>query len=142
MGYIIPGRETVQGALLDKCFGINIKNQREKLINRADIYGLHFKGDGATIKETPLLNILLGGVHLPLSVQNIVECTGHITSIHNKDAKCVAESFFDTTNGIDPEKKLVNLHTFNGSIVCINARKIEGCISYSVTYFGIREYLP
>ena len=39
--YKIPGREMVQGPLLDKCFDNHIKNQCEKLLNRADIYGLN-----------------------------------------------------------------------------------------------------
>ena len=60
--YKLPGRETVQGPLLDNCFENHIKNQREKLLNGADIYGLHFQGDGATIKDTTLLNIFSGGV--------------------------------------------------------------------------------
>ena len=62
--YKLPGRETVRGTLIDNFFENHIKNQREKLLNGADIYGLHFQGDGAIIKETPLLNILSGGVHL------------------------------------------------------------------------------
>ena len=66
--YNISGRETVQGPLLDKWFDNFTNNQCEKLINRADIYGLHFQGDGATIQDTPLLNILYGAVHLPMSV--------------------------------------------------------------------------
>ena len=66
--YELPGRETVLGPLIDNCFENNIKNQSEKLLNRADIYGIHFQGDGATIKDTPLLNILAGGFHLPVSV--------------------------------------------------------------------------
>ena len=64
MDYKLPERETVQGTFLDKCFDNHINNQREKLLNGADIYGLHFQGDGATIKYTPLLNILAGRVHL------------------------------------------------------------------------------
>ena len=51
----------MQGLLLDKFFENHIKNQREKLLKGADIYGLHFQGDGATIKDTPILNILAGG---------------------------------------------------------------------------------
>ena len=38
----------------------------------ADIYGLHSQGDGAKIKDTPLLNILTGGVYIHVSVQKIV----------------------------------------------------------------------
>ena len=60
--YKLPGIETVQGPLLDNCFDNYIKNQPEKLLNGEDIYGLHFQDDDATIKDTPLLNILAGGV--------------------------------------------------------------------------------
>ena len=88
--YKLPGRETVRGALPDNCFENHTKNQLEKLLNEAEIYGLHFQGDGATIKETPLLNILTGCLYLPVSVQNIVDCIGHITGGHNKDAKFFA----------------------------------------------------
>ena len=64
--------------------------------------GLHFQGDCATIKDTPLLNILAAGVYLPVSVQNIVGCKCHITGGQKKDDKFVAESFFDTLNYLDP----------------------------------------
>ena len=100
--YKLPGRETVRGPFLDNCFDNHFNNQREKLLNREDIYGLHFQGYGATIKDTPLLNILAGGFYLSVSDQNIVDCTGHITGGHKKDDKWFAESFFDTTNDLDP----------------------------------------
>ena len=75
----------MRGPLLDIVFENHIKNQREKLLNGTDIYGIHFKGDGSKIKDTPLINILAGEVYLPVSVQNIVDCTGHITGGHKKD---------------------------------------------------------
>ena len=105
-------------------FENHIKNQHEKLLNGADIYGLHFKGDGAIIKDTPLLNILDGVGYLPVSFQNIVYCTGHITGGHKKDAKCVAEGLFDPMNDLDLEKKLVDLHMFYGLSVCRKAQTI------------------
>ena len=37
---------------------------------------------------------------------------------HKKDAQFVPENFFDPTNGLDPEKKLVHLHMLDGSSVC------------------------
>ena len=49
--------------IFDNC----IKNQPEKLLNMSDMYGVIFQGDGATIKDTPLLGILAGG-GLPTSV--------------------------------------------------------------------------
>ena len=57
----LPGREMVRGTFLDKCFKNHINNQREELLNGADIYGIYFQCDGATIKDTHLLNILAGG---------------------------------------------------------------------------------
>ena len=80
--YKLPGRETVKGPLIYKCFENIINNQSEKLLNEVDIYGLHFQGDVSTIKEKPLLNIFVGRVHLPVSVQKIVYCTSHITGGH------------------------------------------------------------
>ena len=85
----MPGRETVQEPLLDKCFDNHIKNQREKLLNGADIYGLHFQGDGATVKDTPFLNILDKGVQLPVSVQTILDFIDHITGGHKGRRQCV-----------------------------------------------------
>ena len=110
--------------MLDNCFENHIKNQREKLLNRADIYGLHFQGDGAKIKYTPLLNILIWGGYLPVSVQSITDCTGNITCGHKKDANFFAESLFDPTNKLDTQKKLVDLHMFYGSSVCRKAKNI------------------
>ena len=116
--YKLTGRGTVQGTLLDDFFDNHIKNQRERLLNRADIYGLCFQGYGAKIKGTPLLNVLAGGGYLPVSVQNILDCTGHITGGHKEYAKFVAEILFDPMNDLDPEKKIVDLHMFDGP-VCV-----------------------
>ena len=110
--------------MLDNFFDNHIKDQHEKFLNGADIYGLHFQGDGATIKDTPLLNILAEVVYLPVPVQKIVECTVHITGVHKKDAKFVAESLFDPMNYLDPEKKIVDLHMFDGSSMCRKAQNI------------------
>ena len=49
--------------------------------------------------------------------QNIVDCTGHITGGHKKDDKFFADSLFDPINDLDTEKKLVDLHMFDGASV-------------------------
>ena len=77
--------------MLDNVFENHTKNQRENLLNGSDIYGIHFQGDGAIIKDTNILNILNVGVYLSVSVQKIVDCTGHITGGHKKDDTFVAE---------------------------------------------------
>ena len=44
--------------------------------------------------------------------------------------------FFYPMNDLDPEKKLVDLHMFDGVSVCVERLKnIEGFLSYSVMYF-------
>ena len=74
-------------------------------------------------RTRPSLISLLWGGYLTLSVQNILECTGHITGGHKKDATFVAEIFFDPMNELDPEKKLVDLHMFGGASLCRKAQK-------------------
>ena len=46
--------------------------------NRADILGLLFLDDGATIFITPLLNILVSGKNLPVAVFKLVGCQGNL----------------------------------------------------------------
>ena len=75
-------------------------------------------------RTRPNLISWLGGVYLPVSVQNIVDCTGHITGGHKKDDKFVAEIFFGPMNDLDSEKKLVDLHMFNGASVCRKAKTL------------------
>ena len=72
----------MRGPFLDNCFGNHINNQYEKLLNGADIYGLYFQGDGAKIKDKPLLHILDRLVYLPLSVQKLwtVEVTSQVVT--------------------------------------------------------------
>ena len=131
----ILGRETVWGQIPEICFDNYINNQCWNLIKRADIYGIHFQGNGATIKYIPLLDTLSGRVCLPVSVQNIMDCRCHTTGDHNKVANVFADSFFDPMNDLDPEKKLVDLHLFDGASVCRKEKhSIEGCLSYSVMY--------
>ena len=59
-----------------------------------------------------------------MSVQNIVNCTGHITSGHKNDATFVAENFFDPMNDLDLEKKIVYLQMFDRASVCRNSKKM------------------
>ena len=116
--YKLPWMETVQGLLIYKCFENHTNNQCEKLLNGKDIYGIHFQGYGVKIKDTSLLNILSAGVQPPVSVQNIVDCKGNIIGGHKKDDKFVVDILFDPMNELDPDKKLVDLHRFDGSSVC------------------------
>ena len=58
-----------------------------------------------------------------MSVQNIVDCTGHIRGGNKKDANFFEESLFDQMNELDPKNKLVNLHMFDEASVFIKSIK-------------------
>ena len=142
MGYNLMGRETVKGALFDKCFGNHIKNKCEKLINMAEIYGLHFKGDGATIKETPSLIFYLGG--FTYLCQSKILWNVQVTSL------VVTIRMLNVLRRVSLIQGMTMIQRRNlGIYICsmepmcaLRQEKIEVCISYSVTYFGIKAYLP
>ena len=69
-----------------------------------------------------------------------MDCTGHITCGHKKDAKFVAESFFDTMNNLSPEKKLVDLHMSDGASVCRNDKKILKVVYPMLSYIVRAEH--
>ena len=50
----------------------------------AEISGLLFLGDGATVLRCPLLNILASGKKIPVSVLEIVDCQGHLADGNKK----------------------------------------------------------
>ena len=88
----------------------------------------------------PLFNILAGGVHLHVSVQKIVDCTGHIAGGHKKDTKFVVESLFDPMNELDPEKKLVDLHISDGDSVYIEAKTILKVVYPMMSFIVVAEH--
>ena len=53
-----------------------------------------------------------------------MDCKCHTTGGHKKDDSVFAEIFFDPTDELDPEKKLVDLHMFDGTSVCRKAENI------------------
>ena len=59
----------------------------------ADIFGLLFLGDCATISRCPLLNKLASVKNIPVDVLEIVDCQGHITKGNKKDATFICNLF-------------------------------------------------
>ena len=59
----------------------------------ADIFGLLFLGDGATISRFPLLNILAYAKNIPISVLKCFDCQGHLARVYKKDATFICNQF-------------------------------------------------
>ena len=52
----------------------------------AEIFGLLFLGDGATISRCPLLNILASSKNIPADVFEIIYFQGHLADGNKNDA--------------------------------------------------------
>ena len=67
-----------------------------------------------------------------------VQVTSQLVTIRMLNLLCL----FDPLNDLDPEKKLFDLHIFDGASVCRKAKNIEGCLSHDVMYCWSIAYLP
>lgn len=91
--YIPPSRRQIGGELLDMNYSLYKKEMITSLERDTDIFGIAFFGDGATIKKSPLINILASSSHLPVGCLQIVDCSGHMSSSGKKDAQFIASLF-------------------------------------------------
>ena len=57
-----------------------MKRNLATIKKEAEIFGLLFLGDGATISRCPLLNILASTKKILVSVLEIVYCQGHLAN--------------------------------------------------------------
>jgi len=114
--YKPPGRNLVAGELLDMNYQLYKDKMMEKLQVDADIYGLSFFGDGATVKKSPLINILASSVELPVGCLQIVDCTGHLESDGRKNAAFISELFLPHIMQMEDKiPKCTDLVIFDGA---------------------------
>ena len=66
--YIPPNRKRISKELIDVIHEENMKRNIEIIKREAEIFGLLFLGDGATISKWPLLNILASTKNITVSV--------------------------------------------------------------------------
>ena len=114
--YTPPNRNLVAGKLLDLNYDIYKNQTMENLLKEADIYGLTFFGDGATIKKSPFMNILASSIHEPAGCLSIVDCSGHLASDGTKDAFFIANLFIPHIKAIETKNpKCADLVIFDGA---------------------------
>ena len=75
----------------------------------AEIFGLLFLGDGATISRCPLLNILTSAKNIPVAVLEIVDCRGHLSEGNKKDATVICNRFLNHMRATQEVLQLVHL---------------------------------
>jgi hypothetical protein len=86
----------------------------DQLTLQADSYGLCLLGDGATAKHMSLVNVLATGVHEPVGVLEIAECTT-IESGGKKDARFISDLFLKHMANIDTTNTLIDCVFFDGA---------------------------
>ena len=110
-----PNRRQIAGDLLD----INTKKTLEASIldklKVADVFGLTFLGDFATVERMPLLNIVMCCGDLPPSIVAIKECTSHLQAGGKKDASYVVDEFKKVVEKYDSTAAFTNLFWFDGA---------------------------
>ena len=99
--YIPHNRKLISKELLDVIHEQNVKRNLAMIKKEADIFGLLFLGDGATISRCPLLNILTSAKNIPVSVLEIVDCQVHIARGYKKDASFICNRFLSYASEID-----------------------------------------
>lgn len=70
-----------------------MKKNMHMLLTDIDVFGLCYYGDGATVNKMLLINILACGVHCPVAVLEIVDCSNKVSEGGKKDAKYISSLF-------------------------------------------------
>ncbi len=96
------------------------------ILKDANVFGLSWLGNGATIKQTPLLIMLLMCGNSPPTVMSIFYCTEHMSTGEKKDATFIMEQFKEKVADFDEMTQLIDCFFFDsaskvqtaGTILC------------------------
>ena len=113
--YNTPARQEIGGTLLDVNYKNVVENNKEVLCREADIFGLTWLSDGATIARMPLINILGLCADTPPTCVAIEDCTGHMTQGGKKDAVYIASLLEEVILPYDPDRTRTTIFWFDGA---------------------------
>lgn len=122
--YRPPASYEISGHLLDSTFSTYYENGKEALLREAEVFGIAIGGDGATIDKCPLFNVIACSPSNPSMVLDVFDCSGHAADGGKKDAAFLLKTMLPKLLEIDPEKKLIDLITFDGAGNVQNAAKL------------------
>ncbi len=74
-GYLPPDQRKMSGPLLDVLYDTNKEEIIKNLLLESKIFGVTIFGDGATITNVTLLNILAASPNNPFALLEIVDCS-------------------------------------------------------------------
>ena len=129
--FSFPNRNIISTDLMDALYESNREKYIEKLLIKAESFGISLLGDGATVKRMPLINIIASGVYCPVAVLAISDCTNHMAEGGTKDSKFISNDLFlPHFKKIDPNKNIIDLIAFDGAANVQKAASII-CAQYT-----------
>ena len=135
--YKPPNRNSLGTTLLDINHKNCIEHNQENLCREADVFGLSWLSDGATIGRMPLINVLGLCADSPPTCVAIEDCSGHMSAGGRKDARYIAELMEGIIQPYDPDKSRSTLFWFDGASNVQKAGKIlEAKFPRSYTLHG------
>jgi hypothetical protein len=113
--FVVPHRKKIGGELLDLNYANIYQQNKEELLKFAQVFGLAFLGDGATIHRMPLMNILAMSGATPPMMISIQDCTKHMAEGGKKDASYIANMFEEKVMEYDSLKICTDVFYFDGA---------------------------
>jgi hypothetical protein len=111
--FVVPNRKRIGGDLLDLNYANVYKCNKASLLKFAKVFRLAFLGDGATIHQMALMNILaMSGACPPMTI-SIQDCTKHMVEGGKKDALYIANLFDEKVMEYDPLKTCTDVFYFD-----------------------------
>ena len=140
-GYVPPNKEQVRGPLLDIAYEKQQKETKLELLKMADVFGLCYYGDGATIGKKPLTNVMASGAFTQTAVLDIVDSSEHMAMGGIKDAAYIADMFEPHLKELDPLGKNSDLVLFDGASNVQKAGEIIGARHPRVSCLHAAEHV-
>ncbi len=116
-GYLPPDRRKMSGLLLDMRYDTNKEEMIKNLLLESKIFGVTIFGDGSTITNIPLMNILAASPNNPFALLEIVDCTDQMAKGGKKDATYLAGIVRPLIKWLEARAKsnIVDLIMFDGA---------------------------
>jgi hypothetical protein len=116
------------------------------LLSEARVFGVTVFGDGATIKNVPLVNVLAACVNNPFALLEITDCTAHLAeggkkdTMHKKTSPGIVDLvFFDGASNVQNAGKI--LRAFNPRITVGHGAEHVVSLFFADVYTKVKSFM-
>ncbi len=110
-----PIKRRLGGELLDLNYANIYQQNKAKLLKFLKEFGLAFLGDGTTIHQMALINILAISYATPPMTISVQDCTKHMAEGGKKDTSYIADLFEEKVMEYDPMKTCTDVFYLDGA---------------------------